>query len=90
MEEAGVSCTRTTSVSENADMVDYSSKSGTTTRIRRLAVVDLRRVANVEQQARVRLVGISVRHACVAEDPHLHSKRQLVPTYQKTYLWILP
>jgi hypothetical protein len=71
-------------------MVDRFSEPGTTTSIRWLAVVHLRRIANVEQQARVRLIGVSVRHACVAKDPDLHSKRQLVSLRRTRLLQVIP
>lgn len=60
------------------EIADQWSEPRTAAGILRLAVIIRRRIADVEQQARVRLVGISVRHACVAKNPHLHSESQSV------------
>ena len=43
----------------------------TAARIRRLAMVLRRCIAEIEQQARIRLVGVLVRHPFVAEDSDL-------------------
>ena len=53
------------------------SKSRTAAGILRPTVIISRGIANVEQQARIRLAGILVRHASVAEDSHLRSQDQL-------------
>lgn len=44
----------------------------TATRVRRLAVIDLWRISNIEQDTGIWLVCILVCHACVAENSHLY------------------
>jgi hypothetical protein len=51
-----------------------SSESSTAAGIFRPTVIIRWRIANVEEQAWIRLVGILVRHASVSEDSHLRSQ----------------
>ena len=67
-------------------MANVSSKSGTAACVLRLAVVDRRRIANVEQQARVRLIGILVRHVLVTEHSHLDRTHQSVRVCRAAFL----
>ena len=60
------------------DIADLFSEFRTAACVFRLTVVYRRRIVNVEQQARVRLIGILVRHVLVTEDSHLDRTHQSV------------
>lgn len=60
------------------DIADLFSEFRAAARVLRLTVVYRRRVVNVEQQARVRPIGILVRHVLVTEHSHLDRTHQSI------------